>query len=174
MEDWTAVRIDNGVWRFTWDGDSAGTYYVWLHGKLLATVIGNEYDSSEPNYEDTPPPLEIVDDESATVADNDLYSPYAILQWREVVGAKFYLVEQFVSGAWAFKTSIQDLDRGYYWYRTSLLTDQTAYQFRVSALNQQGDGGTPIPFTFVPTRNPAPPDVLYNIDSTGDLVVTEA
>lgn len=174
VEDWTAIRSDRGIWSFAWDGDSAGTFYIWLNGKLLDTVEGLSYDCSEPYHDDEPPPLEIVDDGSGTIADNDLYSPYAILQWRKVTGASSYLVEQYISGAWTFKKTIQDVDSGYYWYKTALLTDQESNQFRVSALDITGNSGTAVNFTFLITRNPAPPDVEYTINSAGDLVVSEA
>jgi len=174
VEDWTAIRSENGHWLFTWDGGSAESFNIWLNGKLLDTVEGGEYDCTEPNYADTPPPIEIVIDDSDTVADNDIFPPYAIIQWREVTGASSYLIEQYVSGSWVYRKTIQDSRAGYHWYKTALLTDQENYQYRVSALDIKGNPGTAVSFSFSITRNPAPPDVEYEIDGTGDLVVSEA
>jgi len=170
METWTATKTEAAHWLFEWDGGSATTYYIWLRGILIDTVVGGEYDSAEPGYEDSPPPLEIVETEDA---ENELYPPFATLQWKAVVGANAYLVERYVSGAWTTVDVLSEIGVGYYWYRTEVLEDQTQEQFRVSTTDPKGNTGTPITFTFSITRNPTPPDIEYEIDSIGDLVVTE-
>ncbi|NIS12340.1 MAG: hypothetical protein GWN97_10605, partial [Thermoplasmata archaeon] len=86
-EDWTASKQETGLWLFEWGGESGESFEVWLDGELLDTVTGGEYECTEDGYDDAPPPLEIIADESGAEAENELYPPYAILQWRGVDGA---------------------------------------------------------------------------------------
>jgi len=174
LETWTATKTEAAHWLFEWDGGSAETFYIWLNGVLLDTVVGGEYDSAEPGYDNVPPPLEIIDDGSYSEAENDLYPPFATLQWKAVDEADAYLIERYSAGSWTTVGTISETRAGYYWYRTAVLEDQTQEQFRISTTDSKGNSGTPITFTFELTRNPSPPDVEYEIDSIGDLVVTEA
>jgi len=173
-EVWTADKTENGRWIFSWDGDSPDTFDIWLEGELLDTVEGGYYEFPLPGYETTPPPIEVVSDDSYTEAENEIYPPYATLQWREVSGASGYKVKRYVSGSWTNQVTIRETDLGWYVYKTVVVEDQTQEQFRVYAINENDDEGTPVTFTFTLTRNPSEPDVEYDINSIGDLVVTEA
>ena len=172
MEDWTAIRTEYGYWLFSWTAGPTDIFTVWLNGIQIDTVTGDEYECKLNGYVSGPPPLEIVDD--ADDAENDLYPPFAVLQWREVSGAAAYLIEQYIDSAWTTKKTIMDKSTGYYWYRTAVLTNETEYQFRVSALNKVGNPGTPVAYTFEIEHNPAAPDVAYTIDGSNDLIVSEA
>ena len=173
-EAWTATIQQNGHWLFTWDAASDESFDVWLDGELLDTVEGGEYDCDEPEYWDSPPPLEIIPDESTEFADNDLYPPYAILQWREVAGADAYQVQLLSGSSWLNRKTVSDIGIGFYFYRTPVLEDQVETSYRVMAVDVNGNAGTPVAFTFNIVRNPSPPDVTYEIDSAGDLVVDES
>lgn len=174
MEAWEAVKQATGTWLFTWDGGSADSYDIWLDGELLDTVVGGEYECPEADYNDAPPPLEIVADESDADAENDLYPPYVILQWREVTGADAYRVEQYIDSNWVIVDTIQDRSVGYYFYQSEPLTDGTAYDFRVSAVDVNNNAGTPVTFDTTIMCNPTPPEVSFDIDSSGDLVGSES
>ena len=166
MELWTAVKEENGHWAFTWAG--AGTFYVWLDGVLLGEAEDGVYDFAQDGYYTTPPPLEITDDPDD--AENELYPPTALLQWREVDGATAYYVEAYVSGVWAGRKTIMNAGAGYYAYRTPVIDDQEEASYRVSALDERGNTGTPVVFTFALVHNPAPPEVTGAF-AAGDLVI---
>lgn len=176
--DWTAVKQETGTWLFSWDGEIDEDFAVWLDGELLETVTGDEYEYTftEEGYDDVPPPLEIVSaDPSYPVdAENDLYPPYAIIQWREVSGADAYQVEEYVGTSWINRGISRDASLGYYKYETDPLTDDTATDFRVKAVDVNNNAGVAVEFTAQVVRNPAPPDVSLEIDSAGDLVISEA
>jgi hypothetical protein len=174
VEDWTATKQATGTWLFTWDGASNESFDIWLDGELLDTVTGGEYECAESGYDAQPPHLEIVDDDSATYAENDLYPPYAILQWRMVTGADGYLVEEYLGGNWIRRKEVSESGAGYYWYKTRVLEDDTTYQFRVVAVDLNDNPGTPVSFDILLARNPSPPDVTYDIDGSNNLVVEAA
>ena len=172
MEDWTAVKDENGFWVFTWTGAPADIFMIWLDGVLIDTVTGTEYDCEVDGYEDNPPPLEIVDDEDD--AENDLYPPIAKLQWRGVAGATAYLIERYVGTSWITYKTIYETSAGWYLYTTAALTDQASEQWRISALDERGNAGTTVPFAFSLVCNPVCEDVDYTINASNDLVVSEA
>lgn len=170
MEVWAATKQENGHWLFEWDANSGDPFDIYLDGVMLGSVVGGEYEVEEDGYDTSPPPLEIVADESGVYAGSLLYPPYVILQWRGVSGADAYLVEHHRSGDWMAAKTIMDLDAGYYTYQTDVLTDSESSSFRVSALDVLGNAGTPVTFSFYVVRNPAPPEVDLSMDS-GDIVV---
>jgi len=174
VEAWTATKQENGHWLFAWDADSGESFEIWWNGTLLNTVVGGEFDCELNGYAETPPPLEVVADESGVDAESELYPPFVILQWRGVSGATAYLVEQYVSGAWIARKTVMERERGYYTYQTAVLEDDTETTFRVSALDARGTAGTPVNFSFKVVRNPAPPDVSFSMESGASLVVEEA
>jgi len=173
LEVWSATKQENGHWLFEWTADSGDPFNIYLDGELLDEVTGDSYEAEVDGYDTSPPPLEIVADESGEESESLLNPPYAVLQWRGVSGADAYLVEQLRNGNWVEVKTIMDQSVGYYSFKTETLTDSESSSFRVSAQDVQGNTGTPITFTFYVVRNPAPPEVDLTIDS-GDIVVDEA
>lgn len=167
----TITNTSEGVWTFSWDADSGVSYEVWLNGVLLATVDEGEYECSYPGYSDTPPPLEIVEENTA---ESEIYPPFLQLQWRRVAGAAAYKVEEYVDAAWVTRRTIIDTGAEYYLYQTPVLLDGTEAIWRVSALDTTGDAGTAVSFTMEMCCNPAEPAVEMDYDSNGDLVLSEA
>lgn len=172
MEAWTATRTNFGHWLFSWSGTPTDYFDIWLDGELLETVQGLEYDFDRDGYNDTPPPLEVYDQTDAADAENDQYPPFVVLQWREVSGANAYLVEQSLSGSWSTRRTLMDNSTGWYWYRSPVLDDLDETIYRVSALDERGNAGTAVSYTFEIVRNPAPSAVIYEIDGSGDLVAS--
>jgi len=170
LEVWTATKQESGRWLFEWDANSGDAFDIYLDGELVDTVVGESYEAELDGYDTSPPPLEIVADESGVYAESLLYPPYIILQWRGVDGAKAYAVEEYVSGSWIFRKTIMDSDAGYYTYQTEVLEDAVSTSFRVSALDDQGNAGTPVTFSFYVVRNPPPPDVDFSVESGGITV----
>jgi len=168
----TVIQNADGSWTFTW---AAGTspYQVWLDGVLLLSNITDlTYTYALAGYESTPPPIEILNDGDAI--ENSLYSPILLLQWRGLVNAKAYSIERYVSGVWVPSGTASENGSGYYQFQTPALTEASEAQWRVTAVDQYGNTGTPLTFTKVIVRNPAPPAVDISYSSTGDVVVTGA
>jgi len=169
--DPTVARDPTGAWDFAW---LAGTppWHIWLDGRLLATVSDPEYQVSAAQYPAVPPDLEIVDSSSGSVAQNSLYPPYFQIQWYGIIGAAGYVVEQLVNSVWTKVHSSAERGQGYICWQTPALQDALTYQFRVTAVDNQGNGGTPVPFTFEVCRNPLHPAVTFALSSSGAVVVS--
>lgn len=167
--DSTPTRQEDGSWAFTWP---AGTspYSVWLDGIRVASGLTTEsYQHSDPDYIDTPPPLEVLED--GDTAENYLYPPIVRLQWRGDQNAAGYIVEQYISDEWVRVAQVIEDRKGYYLWTSEALTDDAVHQFRVYAVSLQGGETTPISFGIEIARNPAPPSVSYSVDTAGDIVV---
>lgn len=178
-EFWTATRQDSGHWLFQWDedsfldSDSDIGYDIWLDGVLLDTVYDPEYLYTGESVLGRPPALEIVPDESDVFAESDLYPPYVTIQWRGTSEAAGYLVQRYVGGSWVNQRYVTEKDRGWYMFRSAVLSDGTVEQYRVMATDAPGNTGTPISFSLEVTRNPADPAVDISLDSDGDILVSE-
>ena len=168
----TVTRIEAGKWKFEW---SVGTspYQIWLKGKLIVDDLDDEeYEYFNPNYVDSAPPVEILNDGDSIESDDN--SPLLKFLWRGTTAATAYLVEKFEDSAWATKATVMERELGYYSWTTPAQADETTAQWRVRAVNLHGEAGTGILFTVDVVRNPDPPDVNVSINSIGDLVVSEA
>jgi len=172
MVYWSAEKLAENRWVFTWTSGSSQTWDLYLIGRKIATVEGGEYIYDQGGYEEDAPPLEIV--EEGAQADSVRYTPFVYLQWREVDGEAGYLIEKLVGSTWTKVGNLTRTGRGFHVFRTQALEDDTETEFRIFATNSQGEVGEPLEFTARVVRNPAPPVVVYEIDSTGDLVVGEA
>lgn len=169
--DPTATRNEDGSWSFAWSGGST-PWAIWLNGKQIDSVATAAYTfGADPDYETSPPPLEIVG--TGDTAESSLYPPRAVIQWRGVLTAAEYGVEQYVGGAWVEVANVSETAAGYYTYESDALTDETTHQFRVKAYRADGVSGAAITFSLFCARNPAPPSGLsYTITSSGDVSVS--
>lgn len=171
--DWTVTLVTAGVWRFDWDIVADDTLYeIWLNGTMIASTRLGTYTFNIEGYIEAPPPLEIYE-EWAGKAENREYPPFAVIQWRGIAEAAGYVVEQKIGGSWRTAKHLQERGKGYYAYRTDVLDDDTAIDFRITALDNKGTEGTPIEFTCRVIRNPPPPEVSYVVVG-GNLVMEEA
>ena len=166
----TVTRRGDGGWSFTWPVGRA-PYGVWLDGVLLDTVTTESYECLLPYYDDEAPALEIVNADAT--AQGSSYPPFVQLQWRGLQTAYAYLVEQYVSAAWVTRGEVLETKRGYYSFASQAQTDAAAMQWRVSALDQKGNAGTPLTFSYTIVRNPDPPSIALAI-TAGSLVVSAA
>lgn len=166
-EQVTATRRADGGWSFTFPVGLA-PYRVLLDGKEIDTTETESYEFLRSGYDDEAPPLEFVSAEAT--GDGERYPPYVRLQWRGLQNADAYLVEQYVSSAWATRVTLRENGSGYYSWSSLAQTDGDATQWRVSALSPKQSAGTPISFTFTIVRNPAPPSSSFSI-SGGTLTV---
>lgn len=167
----TISRLSSGAWRFEWDAESGETYEAWLDGVLLERPEDGIFECQAEGYLDEPPPVEIV---KTGESENEEHPPYLLLQWKRLPTATAYVIEQYVGSAWVTKQYVMENGSAYYQHRTPAGTDGALNIWRVKALNSIGDAGTPIEFQLLLVRNPAPPEVAVEYESTGDLVVSEA
>lgn len=167
----TVSRMANGGWSYTW---AVGTpnYQIWLDGLLLTTVAVEAYECVLPGYETVPPDLEIIN--SGEVAENSLYPPRYLIQWRGLVNAVAYVLQEYDGAAWDDLITVMETGEGYYNWLSPAKVDGATVQYRVLAVDVQGNGGTPIAFSVVVCRNPQSPAIGVDFNSTGDIVVSEA
>ncbi len=154
----TITRQSDASWLFEWTA-GATPWRIFLDGKLIDTVTTQSYTYPPSEYEDTPPPLEIAD--AGIDAETELYPAWATLQWRSAATAYEYIAQEYIGSAWVDVNTQPENGSGTYIYETPSLTDATASQWRILALDSDGREGTPLAFTFVVNRNPPEPDVTY-------------
>jgi hypothetical protein len=168
----TVTRRADGGWSFAWDPGTP-PYAIWLDGHLIATVDEEEsYEFIRPNYDDAPPDLEILN--TADVSESELYPPFLQIQWRGLLTAAGYIIQQYIAAAWVSIQTIQEKQKGYYIWRSPALDDGSSPLYRVMASDLQGNVGDPIAFTVEVVRNPEHPEVEFSISTSGDVVVSQA
>lgn len=168
----TRSTTTEGAWEFTWGSGFASPYSIWLDGVLLDTVDDESYTFDRPGYDEAPPDLEIV--ETGETAESETYPPYVVLQWRGSQDAAAYDIEQYISGVWTVIATVMETGQGYYQWTSQPLEDLATEQYRVTPVRLGGADGTPLSFTTAVCRNPPHPEVELSIDSTGDVIVSEA
>lgn len=159
MKAWTATQIEPGKWTFAWTPTAGRVYEVWYQGELLHTTAAGigTYTTDGGGPTDAPPPVEIHDTVDG-LAQNEEYTPRAILQWRGVAGVAGYQVEQ-LRGSWLPVHNATERGAGWYSYNTGVMVDRVVGQFRVTALDNRGLSGAAVSFNVRVTCNPVPPVV---------------
>jgi len=171
----TITRTLRGEWQFAWSGTP--TWRIYLDGELIAGPLSTPFfQFNGPGYVgNTPPPLEIW--EGSAEPQSEQNPAFFTLQWRGIPTAAAYVIEQFQGGSggsWVEIDHLFEVGSGYYTWQEVGLADDTVHLFRVIALSQGGQEGTPVEFSALMVRNPAPPDVVCTINSAGDVVVSAA
>lgn len=167
----TITQQEDNSWLFEWD-NGALPCRIYLDGKLIATVTTTrEYEFHEDGYLTKPPPLEIVGDNG--ISNSELFPTYAILQWRGTTDAVRYKIQEYVNSSWITRRRKPENGSGTYTYETAARDDLSSNNWRIIAVDSGGRGGTALEFDFIIIRNPAPPDVDYDIDA-GTLTVSDA
>lgn len=173
MLPYTITKTQRGSWLFSWSGESSDdTFEVWLEGSLLAETSDEEYECVLPDYDATPPPLEIL--AAGVDAQNKTYPPLLTIQWRRVATAAYYQIEEYVDSAWVMRVRMTENGSEYYAYKTPVLDDCTTTQWRVTGLNSVGDIGTYITFSSFLVRNPPPPAVTIDYADGAVVITAEA
>ncbi|MCP4539828.1 MAG: hypothetical protein GY832_22035 [Chloroflexi bacterium] len=169
----TAVEKTGGSsWTYYYTGTSPFSLYQ--DGKLIEglTTEETEWQAFDVNDSNEPPALEIQDDTESD-PESLAYPPYAILQWRFVSDAQYYRVDQYVAAAWTAVQVKREEGWGYYQYESGALDDITTHQFRVYAVDEDGNDGTALPFDIHIIRNPERPSITGTY-AAGDLTIAEA
>lgn len=162
----TVTRRGDGGWSFTFPV-GRGPYAVWLNGVQIDTTTTETYECLLPGYDDEAPALEFVN--TGETGQGESYPPSVRIQWRGLQTAVAYVVEQY----WTQRCVVLESARGYYSFTSQPQTDAAATQWRVSALDVQGNAGAALSFSYTIVRNPGPPSIAVTI-SAGSLVVSAA
>jgi hypothetical protein len=103
----TAETIPPGSYLLSWASDLVDpTFYVYRDGVLVATT---QLTSMEVLLADEEAPVfEVLDDPDEAPA--AAYPPFATLAWYPSPGAGSYRVDEYVSGAWVERATLEDSD----------------------------------------------------------------
>jgi len=156
-------------WRFTWTA-TTGPYKVYLDGEMIDEVTDAEYEYA--GSVDAPD-IEVVDANETTIY-NVEYPARAVIQWRTVTGAAYYLVQENVSGTWTTRARPKENNSGYYKFTSRALEDVTSHSFRVYAVDEYGNKSSALSFTFFAVRVPSAPDVTIDYNEDTDQVEVSA
>lgn len=171
----TTERLGSYAVKYSWSGTAP--YDVYQDGKLVLDQTSlTQYIAQTTDGTTNPlPAIEILDDTDTVTADSILYSPRVRFQWRGQSDAVLYIVQEYVSGTWTARGSVNEDGRGYYDFETQALADDTTAQWRVLPQDNNGYQGEPLPFSFYVVRNPAPPAVTFSYSAgTSNLTVSAA
>lgn len=163
-------------WIYTWTGTSP--YHVYRSGK---DVYGRPVTFTSATFinddNEEPPIIEVIDStQTSANVQTFLYPTYAILQWRGAAWAQYYRVElkSTDGNGTVFYTEKQKIAHrtiGYYTFATGDLDDETDYDWRVVAIDSQGNEN-PVHYQFFFVRSPAAPSISLSYSAaTGNLTV---
>ncbi len=156
----TPVAGDGAVYRLSWSTTLTAaevTFYVYRDGVLEGRTQARSWDAASTDGES--PVYEVFDDAAAKPA--FAWPGHATLCWYAAAGADYYLVEQFVGGAWAEAARVPDDGAGYFLWRSRPLADSTTRQFRVTPVGENGNAGATHAFSLLMVRVPDVPAVSY-------------
>lgn len=174
MVQYTTTQVRSGVWVYSWVPDPGAAYEIWLYGTLLeiTSVGAGTYTTPEGFPTDVPPPLEIHSTLSPNKAQSREYSPKHTLQWRGILGAAGYVIEQLRDGVWYPIASKTENKSGWYSYTTEPLIDGEVNQFVNKALDVRGVAGDDVSVSVAVVCNPLPPKVTTTL--TGGNIIVES
>jgi len=164
------VEVALNQWRVNWSSDQTNpVFQVWFEGEIIYQGPGTTtvVDTT------TEPHIEVTEDHGATAVLQETYPGRVLIQWFEVTGADYYLIEQN-DGGWTTLAQVGESGRGNYQYETGFLADVTSHQFRVTPYDSAGNAGTAAVLSVLIVRNPSPPDVTYTYSSGTGLVTVAA
>lgn len=154
------IKFGVSAWRFEW-APTTGPYQIYLLGELIEKDYADtSYLIDLLDYTAYPPPLEIIDaNGSSALVNSYLYPPFSQLQWYGVAGAVNYYVYEYVDTAYVRRQIVNENGQGYHVYRTAALADGSQ-MWKVTPVDEYGNEGTEIEFTFTTVSPPLPPDAV--------------
>lgn len=150
------ARVSSVGYEYAWTGTAP--YTLLLNGLPYREVYDLTSIIVEGTDEEEPPVLEVYDS-TETSATSELYPPWYVLQWRGSTAVKQYRVEQYVGSAWVTLGSLRENGSGYYQYPTEAQQDVTTIQFRVIAIDIEGNESEAATLSVFNIRHPDPPRV---------------
>ena len=172
----TAVEVAGGQGtRYTWTGTAPFDVYGADGEALLLQTSATEL-TLEHEGETEPPIIEVRDADSTGTAATAENPAWGMLQWRGRANVDRWKVEYYTGSAWAEAdgSPVKNTGRGYYQFRTPVLADGTAAQYRVVPVDARDYEGDSQAFSFTVIRNPEPPAVAVSWDKAGSQVVVAA
>jgi len=168
-------NIGGASWKFTPIGTAPFNYY--LAGKLIIPESQADYVvvNHPTGNADEPPALEVTDTNDITEPESTLYPGFLTIQWEQVDVAAYYEVDRYEGSAWVNKGVIREQGLGYYKHITETIPDGSSEQWRVVAVDSEGNSSVALSMVFAMKCHPEPPGVAVAYDSgTGDITVSEA
>lgn len=163
--------VGPSTWRISWSSDQPTpvTYRIFRDGVLVTTTQADEHNFSiEP---DERPLIEILDD--STTEPSEAFTSRFTLSWRSVVGAASYRIEELIGPGFVTRQIIPDDGRKWNNWVSRVLEDDQVHEFRVTAIGENQNNGTPVTFQIKMVRHPDPPEVAYSYDQgTGKVTIT--
>lgn len=171
MIQFTSITRDsNGNWSFTWPSTGASYYRVVLYGMQQAKTALTTWTYSSAAFRDFPPPIEIAHENQQVLTET--YKSFLTLQWYGLPACSRYLVEQYNGSSWVPITQVQETGRWVYTYQSPVLSDETFYQYRVTAVDSVGNTSTPRQYYAFMVTPPSPPSVNMTYNGTlGAIIV---
>jgi len=168
----TYTQLDPSTFKVTWVSSlTTPTYYVYLDGVLVETI---ERTWTFVNI----PPGETLDfqvyDDSATIPD-EAYSGRFVFNWyNQDTDIVSFEVAIYQSGSYTVLDSIpvSSLEH-YYQYKSSYLSNETEYQFRITPIGYNQARGVPVYIAQTMVRLPDPPDASYSYDVGSQILTVE-
>jgi hypothetical protein len=133
----TCTRTGRRTWRYEWTGGTPPYRIVRDGLTALPTTTATQYDVAGTSST-TAPVIEVLDAEETTAPSEDT-PPWVHLQWRGYSGVDHYLVERFNGAAWEEQDRIYETGLGYYSWASDPEEDGATYQYRVTAVDSQGN-----------------------------------
>jgi len=162
-------KIGAQSWRYTW-AEGLSPYSIWYKGILWDRVDATEYIIEETGAANEPPAIEVLDSSPGATAEQELYPPLLILQWRGVDGVDRYQIQEKVFGTWTTRHTVLETGLGYYQYKTPALADVTLAKWRVRAIDEWDNPSAALNFDAFIVSNPEPPAITMTYDSGTGLV----
>jgi len=151
-------------------GRGLSPYSIWYKGILWDRVDATEYIIEETGAANEPPAIEVLDSSPGATAEQELYPPLLILQWRGVDGVDRYQIQEKVFGTWTTRHTVLETGLGYYQYKTPALADVTLAKWRVRAIDEWDNPSAALNFDAFIVSNPEPPAITMTYDSGTGLV----
>ncbi len=168
------VEIGGGTWLVTWESTDPGPFYVWVDGVLRLTthqrrafIYGLE--------DDEPITLDVFTSAADTPA--TVKPARAEFTWEPSdVDTECYRIEKFNGSVWKRVWVLpHDPAVTTYRWRTDTLADDTTHQFRVMAIDVDGNESSTTALTMNMIREPDPPNVTIVLnDGPATLTISDA
>ena len=167
------IQVGLNTWRFLWSSDQDDpTFRIYIDGRFVRATKSGHGDFPLNFLAGQSGLVEVLDDDSTPTT---AIAAQVLLAWANVSETATYRVERLVDEAWVvIKEVAADQDRLH--YETPVLAGQSSvHEFRVTAIGENENEGTPVEVDILMTRHPDPPIVGYTYsDGTKKVTVAAA
>lgn len=161
----------DGSWLYIWNTTGATFYRVILNGRQIAVTPNLFYNYQPIRALPYPPALEIMS--GVTLALSERFQPYTILQWYQEV-CEYYLVQLYDGTNWNNVLTFLEEGDWIYTYVSPIFPDETTKQWRVVAVDGQGNQSPVESYTRYVVCPPADPTGNIKTTYGGGLFTVSA